>query len=213
MKHTFVNPALCQHKIISRLGKAVHPSPPDLNKYDQTAVMALFLLNQALPKLLFIQKADVAGYPWRNQMAFPGGHVDDTDDSPLETALRSWKKNWGSFRKMWKSSAPWAISRQSTTKISTPLPVSGTSRTPSDLIPWKSDGFFRFRCPTWPTCTGKKVSWTNPTDPGSDLSVPGCGHMGRDGKNPSPHAGHINGSLRSSKITHVYSAATAGTRS
>jgi peroxisomal coenzyme A diphosphatase NUDT7 len=37
---------------------------------------------------LFIQKADVAGYPWRNQMAFPGGHVDKTDAGPLETALR-----------------------------------------------------------------------------------------------------------------------------
>jgi 8-oxo-dGTP pyrophosphatase MutT (NUDIX family) len=95
MKHTPVNPALSRHKIISRLGKAVHPPPPDLNKYDQTAVMALFLFNQAHPKLLFIQKADVAGYPWRNQMAFPGGHVDETDDSPLETALRELEEELG----------------------------------------------------------------------------------------------------------------------
>jgi 8-oxo-dGTP pyrophosphatase MutT (NUDIX family) len=50
--------------------------------------MALFLFDQAFPKLLFIQKADVAGYPWRNQMAFPGGHVDEADHSPLDAALR-----------------------------------------------------------------------------------------------------------------------------
>jgi 8-oxo-dGTP pyrophosphatase MutT (NUDIX family) len=63
--------------------------------YDPTAVMALFLFNQTIPELLFIQKADVAGYPWRNQMAFPGGHVDDSDDSPLETALRELKEELG----------------------------------------------------------------------------------------------------------------------
>jgi 8-oxo-dGTP pyrophosphatase MutT (NUDIX family) len=57
--------------------------------------MALFLFNQAVPDLLFIQKADVAGYPWRNQMAFPGGHVDDTDESSLETALREVEEELG----------------------------------------------------------------------------------------------------------------------
>jgi 8-oxo-dGTP pyrophosphatase MutT (NUDIX family) len=57
--------------------------------------MALFLFHQTIPKLLFIQKADVAGYPWRNQMAFPGGHVDDTDDTPLETALRELEEELG----------------------------------------------------------------------------------------------------------------------
>ena len=95
MKHTPTHLIPGRHKIISSLEKAASPSPPDLNKYDPTAVMALFLFNQARPELLFIQKADVAGYPWRNQMAFPGGHVDETDDSPLETALRELDEELG----------------------------------------------------------------------------------------------------------------------
>ena len=83
-----MDPVSCRQKIIHTLESAEHPSPPDPDRYDPTAVMALFLFNRNIPELLFIQKADVAGYPWRNQMAFPGGHVDDTDDTPLETALR-----------------------------------------------------------------------------------------------------------------------------
>lgn len=94
-KRLFTDPGSCREKIISTLKSAVHPPPPDLNMYDPTAVMALFLFNQTIPELLFIQKADVAGYPWRNQMAFPGGHVDDSDDSPLETALRELKEELG----------------------------------------------------------------------------------------------------------------------
>lgn len=34
-----------------------------------------------------VQKADVEGYPWRNQIALPGGHVDDGED-PLDAAFR-----------------------------------------------------------------------------------------------------------------------------
>jgi peroxisomal coenzyme A diphosphatase NUDT7 len=92
MKRNTVNPVQCRQQIITALGKAAHPSPPDPDRFDPTAVMALFLLNQTSPELLFIQKADVAGYPWRNQMAFPGGHVDKTDDGPLDTALRELKE-------------------------------------------------------------------------------------------------------------------------
>ncbi|MCF8090840.1 MAG: CoA pyrophosphatase [Desulfotignum sp.] len=85
----------CRQKIITALGCAVNPSLPDPDRFDPTAVMVLFLFNQKTPELLFIQKADVAGYPWRNQMAFPGGHVDKTDAHPLETALRELKEELG----------------------------------------------------------------------------------------------------------------------
>ncbi|MFN2358028.1 MAG: CoA pyrophosphatase [Desulfotignum sp.] len=81
----------CIQQIRSTVGHAVHPPPPDPNRFDSTAVIALFLCSRN-PALLFIQKADVAGYPWRNQMAFPGGHVDKTDAGPLETALRELKE-------------------------------------------------------------------------------------------------------------------------
>ena len=82
----------CIHRIRSALDRAVHPPPPDPERFEATAVIALFLCHGKSTDLLFIQKADVAGYPWRNQMAFPGGHVDKTDAGPLTTALRELKE-------------------------------------------------------------------------------------------------------------------------
>jgi 8-oxo-dGTP pyrophosphatase MutT (NUDIX family) len=38
--------------------------------------------------ILTVQKTDNEGYPWRNQVALPGGHVDKEDSSPLEAAYR-----------------------------------------------------------------------------------------------------------------------------
>ncbi len=78
----------CIHQIRAAVNRAVHPPPPDPERFEPTAVIALFLCHAKSTDLLFIQKADVAGYPWRNQMAFPGGHVDKTDAGPLATALR-----------------------------------------------------------------------------------------------------------------------------
>lgn len=50
----------------------------------------VFLLLYKLEDLhiLAIQKADSEGYPWRNQVALPGGHIDPEDTSPLEGAFR-----------------------------------------------------------------------------------------------------------------------------
>jgi len=84
----------CIEKITSAIKSADHPLPPDPAVYQPTSVMALFLFDSA-PSLLFIQKADREGYPWRNQMAFPGGHVDEKDDSPKETALRELAEEMG----------------------------------------------------------------------------------------------------------------------
>ena len=38
--------------------------------------------------LLFIRRAEKRGDPWSGHMAWPGGHVDDDDPSPLATAIR-----------------------------------------------------------------------------------------------------------------------------
>lgn len=46
------------------------------------------LFNQEDPHCLAIQKSDTDGYPWRNQVALPGGHIDKTDASPLDAAYR-----------------------------------------------------------------------------------------------------------------------------
>ena len=42
--------------------------------------------------VLAIQKSDNDGYPWRNQIAFPGGHIDKHDSSPLSAAFRELKE-------------------------------------------------------------------------------------------------------------------------
>ena len=49
--------------------------------------MFLLLFNPDDPHILAVQKADVEGYPWRNQIALPGGHVDAGED-PLDAAFR-----------------------------------------------------------------------------------------------------------------------------
>lgn len=84
----------CFEKIQTAVRAADHPHPPDPDLYQPTSVMALFLFNSD-PALLFIQKADRDGYPWANQMAFPGGHVDDRDKSPEAAALRELNEETG----------------------------------------------------------------------------------------------------------------------
>lgn len=74
-------------KIRSAVELADHPHAPEPGIFRPASVMALFMFSRE-PELLFIQKADREGYPWRNQMAFPGGHRDKDDPSSLETALR-----------------------------------------------------------------------------------------------------------------------------
>lgn len=87
-----------KNKVIDGIRKAVqqtsHPGAPDYDLFQPTSVMALFVFNNEI-ELLFIQKADVKGYPWANQMAFPGGHKDKTDLSTRDTALRELEEEMG----------------------------------------------------------------------------------------------------------------------
>ena len=71
----------------------------DKNFLQQTSVIALFIFTKNQTKLLFIQKADIKGYPWRNQMAFPGGHKDKNDIDTKQTALRELKEELGINKK------------------------------------------------------------------------------------------------------------------
>lgn len=54
--------------------------------------MFLLLFNSQDPHILAIQKADTEGYPWRNQVALPGGHLERKDSSPIEAAYRELKE-------------------------------------------------------------------------------------------------------------------------
>lgn len=64
------------------------PAGPPLNNGYRRACVFLLLFNEEDPHILTIQKSDNQGYPWRNQMALPGGHIEKYDSSPLEAAFR-----------------------------------------------------------------------------------------------------------------------------
>jgi 8-oxo-dGTP pyrophosphatase MutT (NUDIX family) len=53
-----------------------------------SASVFLLLFNRPDPHILAIQKSDTDGYPWRNQVALPGGHLERTDAGPLAAAFR-----------------------------------------------------------------------------------------------------------------------------
>ena len=63
------------------------PGPPEPGTYKSACVF-LLLFNLEEPHILAIQKTDSEGYPWRNQMALPGGHLEEEDASPLAGAYR-----------------------------------------------------------------------------------------------------------------------------
>ena len=63
------------------------PGLPEPNPFQPTCVF-LLLFNAEDPHILAIQKTDSEGYPWRNQVALPGGHLEKEDASPLAGAFR-----------------------------------------------------------------------------------------------------------------------------
>lgn len=69
------------------IAEADSPGPPADASY-RSACVFLLLFNRREPHLLAIQKSDTEGYPWRNQVALPGGHVDKADAGPVEAAFR-----------------------------------------------------------------------------------------------------------------------------
>ena len=53
-----------------------------------SACVFLLLFNRPDPHILAIQKSDTEGYPWRNQVALPGGHMESSDAGPVAAAFR-----------------------------------------------------------------------------------------------------------------------------
>lgn len=64
------------------------PGPPSGMSYDSTCVFMLLFDKEGELNILAVQKTDNEGYPWRNQVALPGGHIDKEDVSPVEAAYR-----------------------------------------------------------------------------------------------------------------------------
>ena len=63
------------------------PPAPEAGLYKSACVF-LLLFNPENPHILAIQKTASEGYPWSNQVALPGGHLDAEDASPLAGAFR-----------------------------------------------------------------------------------------------------------------------------
>jgi 8-oxo-dGTP pyrophosphatase MutT (NUDIX family) len=63
------------------------PPAPETGIYKSACVF-LLLFNPETPHILAIQKTASEGYPWSNQVALPGGHLDAEDASPLAGAFR-----------------------------------------------------------------------------------------------------------------------------
>jgi len=61
---------------------------PAYRNLDATCVFLLLYGEKNDRHILAIQKSDSHGYPWRNQVALPGGHVDPADSSPVQAAFR-----------------------------------------------------------------------------------------------------------------------------
>lgn len=71
-------------------------SGPHPDQHFEAASVFLLLYGERTPCLLAVLKADSPEYPWRNQVALPGGHVDaQTDASALDAAFRELNEELG----------------------------------------------------------------------------------------------------------------------
>lgn len=69
--------------------------PPEPHWVHQPASVSLLLFEKETTHFLAILKADRQGYTWRNQVALPGGRVDNRDPDSLHTAIRELKEEMG----------------------------------------------------------------------------------------------------------------------
>jgi coenzyme A diphosphatase NUDT7 len=83
-------------RFLKELLRTAKTLPPAKDKrYDGTCVFFLIGNKNNFPFLLAILKTDTPGYAWRNQVALPGGHIDEKDTTPLEAAYRELEEEIG----------------------------------------------------------------------------------------------------------------------
>ena len=64
------------------------PKSPSVRIFSPACVMMPLFEKNDEAHILAVLKADTKGYPWRNQVALPGGHVDASDDTTMSAAYR-----------------------------------------------------------------------------------------------------------------------------
>lgn len=91
-------PELDHRFLTSLLSAADVPAAETTRPQDCTSVFLLLYHKADTPFILAILKTDTPGYAWSNQVALPGGHVDETDPSSLEAAYRELEEELGIYR-------------------------------------------------------------------------------------------------------------------
>ena len=69
-------------RLRSLMRAAQIPESSAFHNTDEACVFLLLFGDERNRRILAIQKSDNQGYPWRNQVALPGGHIDPADSSP-----------------------------------------------------------------------------------------------------------------------------------
>lgn len=77
------------------VAETVHPGAPKSGCYRLACVFLLLFVRKGCLNLLAIQKTDTEGYPWRNQVALPGGHIDPEDPDALSACFRELHEELG----------------------------------------------------------------------------------------------------------------------
>ena len=81
--------------LCARISEAPRPTAPKNGAIKRASVFFTLFAKKNAPHLLTVLKTNTEGYPWRNQVALPGGHVDKKDRDALETAYRELKEEIG----------------------------------------------------------------------------------------------------------------------
>lgn len=94
----YISAAIDFRQMQSRLACSPSVQAPYMERFFPAGVILLLYEKKRQPYVLTVLKTQTPGYPWSNQIALPGGHMDEKDDTLLETALRELSEELGITR-------------------------------------------------------------------------------------------------------------------